>query len=227
MDQLQSVTIPNGTITTQKRHHDELRMIGVSTNCAHCGMALTDAISVQRSLGPRCSRKGYNEDPVESDPIQALIELSDYPDLVDFLTEHYKPLGVRGLMNGLVKICSLNRRSPVHSACCDAIHSLGFHALASLLRESLAVAEIKEDSDYLLVWVKKSELTFAWTRDLQAIYGTKSHPKKGTLVLNCGGKAWTEVDGVKIQNRVLLWNALKKHYLGAVIKTDKGAHKIK
>jgi hypothetical protein len=174
-----------------------------------------------------CSRKGYNEDPVESDEVQALIELSPWPELVDFLVKNYKPLGVRGLMNGLVRIASLNRKSEVHGACCDAIASLGYHKLASLLRESLAVAEIKEDSDYLLVWVKKSEWTFAWTRDLQAIYGTKSHPKKGTLVLNCGGKAWTEVDGVKIQNRVLLWNALKKHYLGAVIKTDKGAHKIK
>lgn len=227
----QAISIPIvGAINTQKRTHTELILEGVCSHCAHCGITLTDSVSIERGIGPICSKKGYTEDPVASDEVQALIDLAEYPTLVDFLTEHYKPLGVRGLMNGLVRIASLNRKSEVHSACCDAIQSLGYGKLASLLRESIAVAEIKEDPDYpgfLKVWVKKSEWTFAWTRALQAIHGTKAHPKKGTLVLNHDGRAWTEVDGVKIQNKVLLWSALRKHYLGYIIKTSKGTYKIK
>lgn len=147
---------------------------GVCTHCAHCGMKLTDALSIERGIGPVCSSKGYMEEPVEGDDVQALIDLAEYPELVQYLTEHYKPQGKRGLMNGLVKICSLNRRSPVHQACCDAIQSLGYAKLASTLRESIAVLELKESSDFpgsYEVWVKKSDFKWAWQTDLKKIGG--------------------------------------------------------
>ena len=219
-----------GGVTTVKRAHGELILDAVCTNCGHCGLALTDSVSVQRGIGPSCSKKGYSEDPVDGDEVQALISLAEYPELVEFLTEHYKPQGVRGLVNGLVRICSLNRKSPVHAACTEAIDALGYKRMASLLRESLAIAEVKVDKaypDYLHVWVKKSAWSYSWTRELNAIYGTKRHPIKGTLVLNAGGRAFTEVNGEKVLNKVLLWDSLIRNYDGHVVKTDKGAFRIK
>jgi len=179
---------------------------GVCTHCAHCGQPLSDSISIERGIGPVCSKKGYMEDPVASDEMQAMIDLAEYPELVEFLTAKYKPLGVRGLMNGLVKICSLNRRSPVHQACCDAVESLGFKSLASLLRESIAVIEVKDfDKDSFHVWVKKSEWSWGWTNALRAVPGTYfSRQAKGTIV-------------PKTQKRAL-WDLMLKHYSGFCAK---------
>ena len=203
----------------------------ICTNCAHCGMTLSDALSIQVGLGPICrGRGGYKEDPVNSDEMQAMIDLAEYPELVEFLVEHYKPQGVRGLMNGLVKVCALNRKSPVHEVCCEAINSLGYHKLASLLRESLAVVEVtpsKEREGYLNIWVKKSAWTYAFTRSMYQIQGTTRSLKKGTLVPNFDGKSFSWVDGQKVANRKLLWDIIIRHYEGYICKTDKGAFKIK
>jgi hypothetical protein len=188
---------------------------GVCTHCAHCGMALTDSVSIERGLGPVCSSRGYLEDPKDPDEMQAMIDLAEYPDLVDFLVKNYKPKGVRGLMNGLVKICSLNRRSPVHQACCDAIESLGYKTLASTLRESIAVIEIKSHDDKTFhLWVKKAEWHMAWQYDLRQIPGAyMSRQHKGWLV-------------PKNQKHVL-WALMLRHYEGLCAKVpgDDGSGK--
>lgn len=159
---------------------------GVCTHCAHCGLKLTDAVSIERGLGPICSRKGYMEDPIDGDAMQAFIDLAEYPELVEFLTNNYKPLGNRALMNGIVKICALNRRSPVHDACCDAVESLGYTALASALRESISVVEIKESKDFpncYEVWVKKAHFSWAYNASIRAIEGVFfSKPNRAWIV---------------------------------------------
>lgn len=179
---------------------------GVCSHCAHCGQPLTDSVSIERGIGPICSKKGYMEDPTNPDEMQAMIDLAEYPDLVDYLTLKYKPQGVRGLMNGLVKICALNRRSPVHQACCDAIESLGFRALASLLRESISIIEVSDyDKDNYKVWVKKSEWSWTWTHALRAVPGSFfSRAAKGTIV-------------PKLQKKAL-WDLMLKHYEGFCAK---------
>jgi len=209
----------NGTISTAKQHHSSLIYEGVCTSCAHCGHALTDSISIERGIGPVCSRKGYLEDPKEADEIQAMIDLAEYPSLVDFLTKNYKPQGVRGLMNGLVRLCSLNRKHDAFGAMCDAVQSLGYEKLASLLRESIAVVILREHKDYpdyYLVWVKKRDFTWGWSRSLKAIAGWQ-YPEEG-------------IRGILIPKtehaRQLLWRAMKEHYEGLVVKTPKGAFKI-
>jgi hypothetical protein len=191
----------------KKGQHHTLVFQGVCSNCAHCAMKLTDAVSIERGLGPVCSKRGYLEDPTDPDENQAIIDLAEYPQLVEFLMKNYKPQGVRGLMNGLVKICSLNRRSPVHPACCDAIESLGYKRLASTLRESLAVIEIKEHDDKTYnVWVKKSEFQWQWLRDLQQkIPGTyRSAQYKGILVPKSA--------------KQMLWAIILEHYDGLCAK---------
>lgn len=188
---------------------------GVCSHCAHCGMALTDSVSIERGLGPICSKKGYLEEPTNPDEMQAMIDLAEYPELVEFLTTKYKPQGVRALMNGLVKICSLNRRSPVHDACTDAIDSLGYKRLASLLRESIAIIEVKshDDKNYS-VWVKRSEWNYQWSYDLKGIPG---------IYFSRTAKGWI----INKQHKRALWDAMLKHYEGfcAKVPADDGKGK--
>ena len=195
---------------------------GVCISCAHCGIKLTDAVSLERGIGLTCSKRGYLEDPVSSDELQAFIDLAEFPQLCEYLTAKYKPLGVRGLMNGLVKIASLNRRATgLHSAVCDAVDSLGYKRLASTLRESIAVLEIKDsvkDPTCFAVWVKKSDWNWSWSNDLKLAIGLgrwdrmRPGDNKGVLVPKKYKKA--------------LWELMLKHYAGFAAKTPSGTIKI-
>jgi hypothetical protein len=206
--------MPPVSYTKAGRRH-QLIFEGACTHCAHCGQPLTDCISVERGIGPICSKKGYAEEPKNADEVQAMIDLAEFPALMNFMVDRYKPQGVRAMMNALVKICSLNRRSPVHPACCDAIDSLGYARLASTLRESLAVVEISQsqDSGSYLVWVKKSDWHWGWTNALRQIPGSYfSKQFKGTIV-------------PKTHKREL-WENMLKFYEGLCAKTPNGTVKI-
>jgi hypothetical protein len=207
-----------GGLSTKKRHHLHLVFEGVCSHCAHCGQPLSDAVSIERGMGPVCSKKGYKEDPTDPDELQAMIDLAEYPDLVDFLTENYKPLGVRGLMNGLVRICSLNRKHDAFGACCEAIESLGYAKLASVLRESIAVVLLSEPDKHpgcYVVWVKRRDFTRYWGYDVKRIQGARQ--ERGTRGI---------IVPKNDVSRRKLWEAMRRHYLGLVVKTPKGAFKI-
>jgi hypothetical protein len=216
---VEQVAQPNLTmVSTKKHHHSDLVLNTVCVACAHCGLALTDAVSVERGMGGRCSGKGYLEDPVESDEMQAMIDMAEYPELVQFLTVNYKPLGVRGLMNGLVKVASLNRKHEVFGVCCDAIDSLGYNRLASTLRSSLAsitVTEKKEYPNYYVVWVKRLHWSYQWSAELRKIDGSRSrvYGLIGSLVPK--------------SKRAELWAAMLKVYPNHIVKTSKGSFKVK
>lgn len=235
-------------LTTTKIPHKNMILEGVCTHCAHCGHELTDSVSIQRGIGPVCSKKGYSEDPVEADETQALIDLAEYPELVAFLMEHYKPLGVRGLVNGLVRVASLNRprgrgqcdgNASVHSACCDAIESLGHRKLAALLRETLVVLEVRDSEKYpghAEVWIKKREWTKEWSWDLRRdTWGSfYCREVKATVVpmhkpgdpksVACTGR--TGPDGHHVTNKRALWDLMLKHYGGLVAKVRGSTVKI-
>ena len=194
---------------------------GVCTQCAHCALKLTDSDSIQFGMGPICRKRGgFNGDPAgPSDENQALIDLAEFPELMQLVADRYKPKGARQMMNFLVRICSLNRRSPVHAACTDAIESLGYTQLASVLRESIKVIEISEhkaDPNFFVVWVKKSEWSWGWTNGLRALPGarrpTYGSGVKGTLVPKTQKPA--------------LWALMKQFYGGFYAKTPKGCIKI-
>ena len=191
---------------------------GVCSACAHCGMPLTDAVSIQRGLGPICSRKGYEAEDIKvSDDSEALMALAEYPELVDWLSAKYKPQGNRGLVNGLVRVASLNRRSPVHSACTDAVEALGYKRLASALRESLAVIELtdsKENPDHYSMWIKKSEFSWAFYNELRKLDGValRKYPTKHTIVPK--------------KHRVAMARLFVEYYAGLCVKTANGAHRI-
>ena len=193
-------------------------MQGVCSHCAHCGISLRDATSIQRGIGPICSKKGYHDpDPEQVDEMGAMIALGEYPELVQYLNDHWKAKGHRGLMNGLVRIASLNRKTPVHEACCDAIDSLGWRKLASTLRESLAVMEIKDSKahdGHFEVWIKKTEYKYAWSADMrrEIPHSFFSRALKAMVVPK--------------NNKRQLWELMLKHYSGLCAITPSGTVKI-
>src|SRR5574343_1262328 len=169
-----------GYIQAVKLPHRNMVLDGVCTHCAHCGLALTDSVSITRGIGPQCSKRAYKEDPVDGDEIQAMIDLAEWPEVVEFLTQHYKPLGMRGLVNGLVRLASLNRprgkgrlkgNFALHTDICQAIQSLGYVKIASLLRETLAVVFVKTDpaTGVAAVRVKKSEWTPQYSTEMRTL----------------------------------------------------------
>jgi hypothetical protein len=214
-----TVEIPPDMVYLYKGMRHKLVFEGVCSHCAHCGQPLTDSESVERGLGPICSKKGYLEEVTPVDDTEAFLALAEYPQLVEYLTAKYKPNGNRALCNGLVRTASLNRRTPVHAACTDAVEALGYKRLASALRESLSVVEIYDApassgfNDSVVVWVKKSEWSWEWTRDLRQIPGVV-FPRhiKGVVVPSSRKRE--------------LWELVKKHYEGLCCKTKNGAVKI-
>lgn len=212
------VEIPPEMAYHHKGMRHKLVFEGVCTHCAHCGQPLSDAVSAERGIGPICSKKGYHETPMEEvDATDALIALAEYPVLVDYLTKKYKPAGNRALCNGLVRTASLNRRTPVHAACCDAVEALGYKRLASALRESIAVIEIYEVAerpDSLMVWVKKCD--FKW-----AFWGTLKH-QPGVFMVKHPKPAIVVPKKMKSG----LARLIVEHYEGLAVKTKNGTHKI-
>jgi hypothetical protein len=189
---------------------------GVCTNCAHCGQPLTDSESVERGLGPICSKKGYMEEVEPKDSTEAMLALAEYPKLVDYLVTKYKEKGNRALVNGLTRTASLNRRTPVHAACTDAIDALGYKKLASALRESISSVEIydvAEKPDHYALWVKKSDYNYGFARLVGHLEGTYLQRKP---------RAWI----VPRSHRMTLANYIVQYYTGLYCKTTKGSFKI-
>ena len=190
---------------------------GVCVSCAHCGQPLTDSESVERGIGPICSKKGYLEEVVASDSTDAMMALAEYPDLVDYLVSKYKEKGNRGLVNGLTRTASLNRRTPVHAACTDAIEALGYKRLASALRESISAVELYELPDSpesYGMWIKKADFSWSFWNRLKVQDGVHMtrYPKKATIVPK--------------RHRLALAKLLVEFYDGLYLKTPKGSFKI-
>jgi hypothetical protein len=227
------------TLNTQKVAHGRLIMQGICSQCAHCGMPLTDAASVERGLGPICSKKGYEDPSRDGDVTEAMIALAEYPQLIDFLMTHSDPGNFRGLMNALVKVCSLNRgNANLHAACCDAIEFLGWAQLANAMRESIACMVIKASESnpgHYEIFVKRAHWNWSWNRDVLAIPGAvkKKHASKGLYVLlpihaptdpkrAIGGK----FEGQMMSNKAALWQVMLRHFAGLCAKTPGGGVKI-
>jgi hypothetical protein len=212
------ITTDQDVLSNAERKY-QIVLEGVCTGCAHCGMPLRDAVSVQRGIGPICSKRGYLEDPEEpGDPIEAMYALAKWPHLVNLLVKESKGLDkgdVRELLNGLVRICSLNRRTDVHDACTDAIETLGYTRLASMLRESLCAAEIRESKDnpsFYVLWIKKSEWTPQWRYDYRNAFPNSQFSRKEK------GMLFPKDPVAKRQ----VWGLLLKHYEGLCAKVPGG-----
>jgi hypothetical protein len=224
-------------ISTEKLPHSNLILNGVCTNCACCGQDLTDAVSVQRGTGPTCSKRGYSEDPTQVDEMEAFVALSEFPELVHFLTEHYKPLGIRTLVNGLVRTASLNRphgtgrklgNEKVFSACCGAIEALGHVKMAGVLRDTLVVAWITkieaEPGFFLLKTVKRVTPDWWWSEIRNCVQGSVWDAEKRVHRVSFHNatdeKILTPSNISGLTNKKVLWNLLIQGFEGAVVKVD-------
>lgn len=223
LDQTDPVLEFVGKLSTEKRAHGALIFEGICTKCAHCGMPLTDAESVQRGIGPICSQKGYAEDPKDADEMQAMISLAEFPDVCTFLVENYRPQGVRGLVNGLVRLASLNRgKDDFHAACCDAISALGFARMANLLRESISVIQLKDSETHpgcVEVWVKKYAYTRSWSLDTRQIPGNFYDRQLKRLIIpledpQTKARKGGRFEGRKMWNKAILWELMVRHFAG-------------
>ena len=213
----ETVTVPMNKSYFSGGSRYQLVFEGVCVACAHCGQPLTDSESVERGLGPICSKKGYLEEVEPKDDAEAMMALAEYPELVDYLVKKYKPKGNRGLVNGLTRTASLNRRTPVHAACTDAIEALGYKKLASALRESISAVELYElpdNPESYGMWIKKADFSWSFWNRLKyqdGVHMTR-YPKKATIVPK--------------KHRLFLAQLLVEFYNGLYIKTPKGSHKI-
>lgn len=207
-----------GVISTEKLVHGSMVLQGVCERCVCCGLPLTDAVSLERGMGGRCSSRGYSEDPKQSDEMGAMIELAEYPALVEFLTQKYKPLGVRGLMNGLVRIACLNRKTRVHVVCANAIEMLGYVRLANKLRDALVIGHVlnsKSHPEHLSVWVKRYHYNYKFSRVIGQIPGAFfDRAERGWMISK------------HPETKKALWKAFVEYYPHEVIKTSKGSVKI-
>lgn len=212
-----TIEVPSPEMYRHSGERYTLIFDGVCSHCAHCGQGLTDEVSIERGIGPICSKKGYNDEEMKViDATDALIALAEFPALVKYMMDRYAPQGNKALVKGLVRVASLNRKTPVHEACCEAIAHLGWTKLASLLRESLSIVRIsnsKSHDGHYVVWVKKNHYKWAYSNDVAQLHGSFfSKAEKGMIVPKERKRGLAEI--------------LVKHYKGFSVKTDTGAFKI-
>ncbi len=132
-------------LTTKKLHHATMIADHCCTACACCGQPLSDGLSCQVGMGPTCRSKGFSQEPLPSDPIDAMILLSAWPELVLFLNKHYAPDGNRGLVNRGSE--QKDGNEDLFRACCDAVEALGYPKMANLLRNTLVVAWLDKSKE--------------------------------------------------------------------------------
>lgn len=121
------------------------------TNCAICGRSLTDSVSVNRGIGPICSRKYYDVEHNITDDMVAealgCLHASKIDSRVKMYAKRLKRQP-RNLCNLLVKWASANfDEQDVVIECAEVIDSLGFDLLAQVLRERNTKVHIAEDTD--------------------------------------------------------------------------------
>lgn len=225
----------NQDIVAVKASRQQLILDNSYSVCAHCGLKLTDAESQQIGIGPICKKNsGYNDIPVGGDEIQAFIALAEYPELIQYLNDKYRPQGNRALMNGLLGCCSLNRRTPVHKACCEAIEALGYGKLASTLRKSLASVFVERSTDFpgsFSVRVLKRDFSNIWNYEIKnAAHGVFYHKASRSLIVpihKADDETSVAVNSDNLPNKKILWDSLVKHYSGLIVVTPQGNFEIK
>lgn len=227
-----------GSLTTKKLHHRICVTSGVCSNCAHCGMELSDGLSIETGMGPVCRGKGFNDEGVKegADEMQAIVALAEFPEVCTFLVENYHAQGLRKLMNGITKIASLNRGNiELHAACCDAIEALGWTKLANTLRDSISVVTIKHSTIHvgcIEVRVKKHAYKWGWMQDMREIQGVFYDRTLSRMIVPIKDPITEKLLTCVFENnnttrRMAFWLVLVRHYNGCCGKTvGKGGFKI-
>lgn len=227
-----------GSLSMKKLHHKVCITSGCCSNCAHCGMELSDSLSIESGMGPVCRGKGFNDEGVKegADEMQAMIALAEFPEVCQFLVKNYHAQGLRKLMNGIVRTASLNRGNvELHAACCDAVEALGWTKLANTLRDSISVVLIKHSTIHIgciEVRVKKHAYKWEWMRDMKEIQGVFYDRALGRMIVPIKDPITEKLltctfKGEITTRRMAFWTTLVSNYNGCCGKTvGRGGFKI-
>ena len=150
----------------------------LATHCCVCRAALTDAESIEHSIGPVCSRKYYKPDqnPTPEQVLTALGKLasSGLPDTVIdgilALAKNESKVNARGISNLLIHHASLNYDNRVEVfKCAGIMRALGYVELADKLEIDRTAGSIKDNGDTLEAFLPEQG---ALVRALKQIPGT-------------------------------------------------------
>lgn len=128
----------------------------IATHCAACHMPLTDAVSMERGIGPICSAKYYEAPPQEGCDLGALGRaLEGTPEFAEFATlcavagdakeegdadkaaEIVGKFDVRKMANRLVLAIAFEQRSELSARYTKALGALGFTSLAERIEKKI------------------------------------------------------------------------------------------
>lgn len=222
-----------GEINGKKRNHSSLILEGICSHCCYCGMPLTDSVSVERGIGPLCSKKGYEEDVLDGDTVDAMIMLSNWPELQKYVVENYGEKGTtREVMNCLVRLASLNRFNyDFFVDVINAVDALGYKRLACTLRESLAIITVKtsDQNQDIIFKIHKYAFTRRFGYRLREIPGVVfSNHLKG-YVVPVGTPENPNVvilpDGKTKTAKRHLWDLMIEFYSGYFARIEKNGVK--
>jgi len=165
-------------------HQDFLDLTTITaSHCCICRHTLTDAVSVNRGMGPICSKRYYEVEHVITDEMvmDALgcVAASQLENPVKMAAKHLKGKP-REFANVLVKWASAHydQRDVVFDVA-DAVGALGFTGLATRLREDRTKVHMREhptDKGFLTIHTAKD---WKFSRYMRRIPKVTTAPKVG------------------------------------------------
>ena len=219
------------TSTPENATQGILSKWGVAVSqCACCGRTLTDGVSIERGVGPICSRKYYElPDSMEPDFGAALVHMDRVIEL-GCITEEMVH-GTDGLMHLLCKkedsravanllslACAANYGMSKVFPITEMIHALGYQVLAKKIDENNGAIRIEKHGAEF--WIK-TPYSPEMNHDLylRKICSTFEY-KEGW------GRAKVRICKASKVNKALIWNVLCKHFPGFRIVSEKGRTNI-
>ena len=228
------------------RRSDECR--GLATHCAACGKKLSDALSVQVLVGPDCREAcGYDPERTPAAPDwYAAQTIAANNGVADDAVTNWRD--AREVCNFLLHVYAL--AAEVNPWVPDAVGALGYAGLAKRLveRRDEFIARAKDRAEKEAAEAAKREAAAKrrarrWGR----VYtGAKAKPAPVVRITEAAGRiavetpynerfviavrgiegrrwnAATKVWTVPASARPALWAAIKSHYAGATLVSDKG-----
>lgn len=187
-----------------------IQLHGVCNNCAHCGLTLTDSLSIETGLGPICRKKARYNDPenAEKDETVAMALLSKYEEVFSFLMNNCGK-NKSQLMKAMVRIASLNRNTELHRDITNAIEALGWVTLANHLRKPFAAIVIGKSDDSYSLKIQKKYFSYEYWNMIREFVEYRFDRLNKCI--------W-----FKEEEKAKIWHILKLHYPNFVMKTPEG-----
>lgn len=187
-------------------HEDAPVTALVATHCCLCGRALTDAVSLERGIGPVCAERAGLDTPGAASDWAAVVRLVPAGLVVEG--------DPRATANRVLYRISAAQGAPEVPALVEGLRALGFAAVADRLTERLAeegAVTVRREGDVLRV---EAPFSPAFNNALRAAAPGRRWDREA--------KAWR----VPATARAGLWTALRSAFRGHALVTDAGVRMI-